>query len=48
METANKLRARYALILGDNEINAGVYALKDMTSGEQLNVARDGILAALK
>jgi len=47
METANKLRARYALILGDNEINAGVYALKDMTRGEQLNLSRADLVAAL-
>lgn len=40
MELANKLQARYALLVGDNEIAAGAYALKDMTSGEQQNVTR--------
>jgi histidyl-tRNA synthetase len=40
MELANKLGARYALILGDDEIAAGEYSLKDMQSGEQLRVTR--------
>ena len=35
MELANKLGARYALILGDDEIAAGRYSLKNMQSGEQ-------------
>ncbi len=46
METANKLNARYALILGDNEIAAGVYALKDMASGEQQNLSKSALLSA--
>lgn len=47
LETANKLNARYSLILGDNEIAAGVYALKNMATGEQKNVARGGIVSAM-
>ena len=39
MELANKLGARYTLIVGDNEIAAGRYALKDMTTGEQLTLS---------
>ena len=35
MELANKLHARYTLIVGDNEIVSKSYALKDMGSGEQ-------------
>ena len=46
METANKLNARYALILGENEIAAGVYALKDMAAGEQRNVSKSELLSA--
>ena len=34
LETANKIGARFALIVGDDEIAAGVYALKNMASGE--------------
>ena len=48
LETANKTGARYSLILGDNEIAAGVYALKDMATGEQRNVARGEILEAVR
>ncbi|HEX4133827.1 MAG TPA: histidine--tRNA ligase [Bryobacteraceae bacterium] len=40
MELANKSGARYALILGDDEIAAGEYSLKDMQSGEQQRVTR--------
>jgi histidyl-tRNA synthetase len=41
LELANKSGARYALILGDNEIAAGRYTLKDMASGEQISLTRD-------
>ena len=47
MELANKLNARYALLLGDNEIAAGVYALKDMAAAEQKNVTREDLFGAL-
>lgn len=47
MEAANKSGARFALILGDNEIAAGTYALKEMASGEQRNCTRNELLAAL-
>ena len=36
LELANKLQARYALIVGDNEIATKSYALKSMESGEQI------------
>ena len=35
MELANKLGARFTLIIGDNEMAAGRYALKNMATGEQ-------------
>jgi histidyl-tRNA synthetase len=44
METANKLGARYTLIVGENEMSAGQYALKDMASGEQSTVTRQALL----
>jgi histidyl-tRNA synthetase len=47
MELANKLNARYALLLGDNEIAAGVYALKDMAAAEQKNLTREELFATL-
>ena len=48
MELANKLGARYTLILGDNEITSGRYALKNMTTGEQEQVAREEIAQRLQ
>ena len=47
MELANKLGARYALIIGDNEIAAGQYALKNMQTGEQKSVSASEIAASV-
>lgn len=47
MEIANKLGARFVLIIGDTEIADGRYALKNMSTGEQQSVAPDEIAAAL-
>ena len=48
MELANKLGARYALIIGENEIASGRYALKNMASGDQEQIARDEIANRLR
>jgi histidyl-tRNA synthetase len=45
LEVANKIGARYALILGENELTAGRYALKNMASGEQESLTREQLLA---
>jgi histidyl-tRNA synthetase len=47
LEVANKLGARFALLVGENEMQAGKYQLKDMSSGEQKAVAREEIVAAV-
>ena len=47
MELANKLSARYTLIVGETEMAAGLFALKDMSTGEQLNLTQDEIAAKL-
>jgi len=47
MEIANKLGARYVLIIGDNEIAAGRYALKNMSTGEQENLTAGEVAARL-
>jgi histidyl-tRNA synthetase len=39
-ETASKLGARYVLIVGENEVKAGAFALKNIESGEQVSVVR--------
>jgi histidyl-tRNA synthetase len=40
LETASKLGIRFALILGENEVTSGQYALKNLSTGEQASVAR--------
>jgi histidyl-tRNA synthetase len=47
MEIANKLGARFTLILGDNELAAGRFALKNMSTGEQNTLAPEEIAAAI-
>jgi histidyl-tRNA synthetase len=44
LELANKLGARYALLIGDNEIVNQAYTLKDMASGEQSTVTRQQLV----
>ena len=41
MKYANKKGARYTLIIGDSEVDAGVAQLRDMESGEQSEVNLD-------
>ena len=48
LELANKLKARYTLILGDNEIVSKSYALKNMASGEQSVLSRQELLSTLE
>jgi histidyl-tRNA synthetase len=48
LELANKLNARYTLIVGDNEIVSRSYALKDMASGEQQTLSREALIDRLK
>ena len=48
MELANKLGARFVVILGDDEIAKGEYSLKDMKSGEQQSVTREQLLQRLQ
>lgn len=39
-EAADKMGARYILIVGENEVAAGAFALKNLASGEQVTVSR--------
>lgn len=39
-ETAEKLGCRFVVIVGENEVKSGEFALKDIRSGEQDNVSR--------
>jgi histidyl-tRNA synthetase len=47
MELADKLGARFTLIVGENEMAAGRYALKNMSTGEQRELTLEEITAAL-
>ena len=48
MQRANKLNARAAIIIGDDELAKGVAQLKDLDSGDQREVALDALAGALK
>jgi histidyl-tRNA synthetase len=48
MQRANKLNARAAIIIGDDELAKGLAQLKDLDSGEQREVPLDGLVEALK
>jgi histidyl-tRNA synthetase len=48
MQRANKLNARAAIILGDDELARGVAQLKDLDSGNQREIPLDGLAEALK
>jgi histidyl-tRNA synthetase len=44
LELASKAGARYALIMGDNEIVTKTYILRDMTSGDQQTLTKGQVL----
>jgi histidyl-tRNA synthetase len=48
MQRADASGARYALIIGDSEAEAGAAQVKDMVSGEQSAIAFDGLVEVLK
>jgi histidyl-tRNA synthetase len=48
LEVANKMGARFALILGDNEIAEQRYLLKDMSSTEQESLTRGELVGRIK
>jgi histidyl-tRNA synthetase len=39
-EAASKLRVRFVLIVGENEVKSGAFSLKNQETGEQVSVAR--------
>ncbi len=47
MELANKLAARYVVIVGQDEIASGKYTLKNMATGEQESVAKEELQVRL-
>ena len=47
-EAAAKLGARYVLIVGENEVKADSFALKNQETGEQESIPRKELAARLK
>ena len=48
MKQANKINANFALIIGGNEVAKNTVVLKNLTSGEQKEIALADLLTALK
>jgi histidyl-tRNA synthetase len=48
MRKANKMQAQFVLILGDNEIQSGKYNLKNMDTGDQIEVSTNSLLETLR
>jgi histidyl-tRNA synthetase len=48
LEAGSRLGAKYALIVGENEVSTGVFALKNLGTGEQKNVSRDKLANAIQ
>jgi len=48
LETASKLGAKFALMAGENELSTGVFALKNLATGEQKTIARDLLAQAIQ
>lgn len=48
LKKANKCNALYALILGEEEVSSGKVTLKNLDTGEQVQIAQDQIEATLK
>jgi histidyl-tRNA synthetase len=47
-EAGEKLGARYALIVGENEVKADVFALKNLETGEQVSLPRNELAAKIQ
>jgi histidyl-tRNA synthetase len=48
LETASKTGARFALIVGENEVSSGQFALKNLETGQQVSVGRGEIAGLVK
>jgi histidyl-tRNA synthetase len=48
LETASKIRARFAIIVGENEAASGEFAVKDLDKGEQVKLRASDLPAAIR
>ena len=44
MRLADKLKAKFAIIIGDEELKSGTVVLRDMSTKEQRNVKEEELL----
>ena len=47
-ETATKVGAKYILIVGENEVKADAFALKNLATGEQISVPRGELVSRVR
>ncbi|HTZ84861.1 MAG TPA: His/Gly/Thr/Pro-type tRNA ligase C-terminal domain-containing protein, partial [Candidatus Acidoferrales bacterium] len=47
-EAATRVGAKYILIVGENEVKADAFALKNLATGEQVSVARGQLAARIR
>jgi histidyl-tRNA synthetase len=47
-EAATKVGAKYILIVGENEVKSDTFALKNLTTGEQLSVPRAELTSKIR
>ena len=47
-EAATKVGAKYILIVGENEVKADAFALKNLATGEQISVARGDLVERIR
>jgi len=47
-EAATKAQSKYILIVGENEVKADAFALKNLASGEQLSVPRAELVQRIR
>jgi histidyl-tRNA synthetase len=47
MKAADRSGAKFALVAGDRDIEAGTIGVKDLSTGEQVDVAADAVVADL-
>lgn len=47
-ETANKLKTRFAVIVGEDEVKKGEYQLKDLETGEQITVTEAKLIESME
>jgi histidyl-tRNA synthetase len=48
LETASKIGARFALIVGETEAKLGSFALKNLATGEQVSVPRANLATTIQ